>query len=327
MEGAFYKQAYLEQQADQIESALNEIQVPARVGGGVVKEDRVRYHLAPAIGLRADDLMQAMDHVSASLGGVDVRYIWEAQEQTIEVAFSRGKELRLLPLMHSLDGLQALQAVVGMEANGRPLLLDFTRKNTWGMFIAAPKGAGKSELLRAVLVSLALTSRRSEVNFIGIDLGGRELAILDALPHTLSAVATDASCAAELLLWICEEIEQRRFSGFNKPHLVLFIDDLNRLLRAAGEDGIGLLKTVIDDGQDAGVHVVAAYRPPLQSIESSLQHLPGLVKATAYPHDQGKGTTFDGRFTFKVGSVASLVEVAWLNVHDLDAAVRLAQNG
>ena len=327
MEGAFYKQAYLEQQADQIESALNEIQVPARVGGGVVKEDRVRYHLAPAIGLRADDLMQAMDHVSASLGGVDVRYIWEAQEQTIEVVFSRGgKELRLLPLMHSLDGLQALQAVVGMEANGRPLLLDFTRKNTWGMFIAAPKGAGKSELLRAVLVSLALTSRRSEVNFIGIDLGGRELAILDALPHTLSAVATDASCAAELLLWICEEIEQRRFSGFKKPHLVLFIDDLNRLLQAAGEDGIDLLKTVIDDGQDAGVHVVAAYRPPLQSIESSLQHLPGLVKARAYPHD-GNGTAFDGRFTFKVGSVASLVEVAWLNVHDLDAAVRLAQSG
>ncbi len=327
MEGAFYKQAYLEQQADQIESALNEIQVPARVGGGVVKEDRVRYHLAPAIGVHADDLMRAMDHVSASLGGVDVRYIWEAQEQMIEVAFSRGKELRLLPLMHSLDGLHALQAVVGMEANGRPLLLDFTRKNTWGMFIAAPKGAGKSELLRAVLVSLALTSRRSEVNFIGIDLGGRELAILDALPHTLSAVATDASCAGELLLWVCEEIEQRRFSGFNKPHLVLFIDDLNRLLQAVGVNGVGLLKAVIDDGQHAGIHVVAAYRPPLQSIESSLQRLPGLVKARAYPHDQGDGTVFDGRFTFKVGSIASLVEVAWLNVHDLSAAVRLAQNG
>jgi DNA segregation ATPase FtsK/SpoIIIE-like protein len=327
MEGAFYKQAYLEQQADQIESALSEIQVPARVDGGVVKEDRVRYHLAPAIGLRADDLMQAMDHVSASLGGVDVRYIREAQEQTVEVAFSRDKELRLLPLMHTLDGLHALQAVVGMEANGRPLLLDFTRKNTWGMFIAAPKGAGKSELLRAIIVSLALTSRRSEVNFIGIDLGGRELAILDALPHTLSGVAMDASCAAELLLWMCEEIEQRRFSGFNKPHLVLFIDNLNRLLQATGEDGIGLLKKIIDGGQDAGIHVVAAYRPPLESIESSLQRLSGLVKARAYPKEQGQMTTFDGRFIFKVDSATSLVEVAWLNVHDLDAAVRLAQNG
>ena len=327
MEGAFYKQAYLEQQADQIESALSEIQMPVRVDGGVVKEDRVRYHLAPAIGLRADDLMQAMDHVSASLGGADVRYIWEAQGQTVEVAFSRGKELRLLPLMHTLDGLHSMQAVVGMEANGRPLLLDFTSRNTWGMLIAAPKGAGKSELLRSILVSLALTSRRSEVNFIGIDLSGRELAILDALPHTLSAIAMDVSSAAELLLWIYEEIEQRRFSGISKPHLVLFIDDLNHLLQAVGEDGAGLLKTIIDGGQDAGIHVVAAYRPPLKSIESSLQSFPGLVKATAYPNDQGKGTTYDGRFTFKVGSIANLVEVAWLNVHDLDAAVRLAQNG
>lgn len=327
MERAFYKQAYLEQQADQIESALSEIQAPARVDGGVVKEDRIRYHLAPAIGLHADDLMQAMDHVSESLGGVDVRYIWEEQGQTVEVAFSRGKELRLLPLMHALDGLQAMQAVAGMEANGRPLLLDFTRKNTWGMFIAAPRGAGKSELLRAILVSLALTSRRSEVNFIGIDLRGRELAILDALPHTLSAVATDVSGAVELLLWTCEEIEHRRFSGVSKPHLVLFIDDLNRLLQAVGEDGAVLLKTVIDGGGDAGIHMVAAYRPPLQLIESSLQRLPGIVKATAYPKDQGMGVTFDGRFTFRVGSVASLVEVAWLNVHDLDAAVRLAQNG
>ena len=327
MERAFYKQAYLEQQADQIESALNEIQMPVRVDGGVVKDDRIRYHLAPAIGLRADDLMQAMDHVSVSLGGAEVRYIWEAQEQTVEVAFSRGKDLRLLPLMHALDGLQAMQAVVGMEANGRPLLLDFTRRNTWGMLIAAQKGAGKSELLRAILVSLALTSRRSEVNFIGIDLSGRELAILDALPHTLSATVTDVNCAAELLLWICEEIEHRHFSGFSKPHLVLFIDDLNHLLQAVGEDGADLLKTVIDGGQDAGIHVVAAYRPPLKSIESSLQRLPGLVKATAYPNDKGKWTAFDGRFTFKVGSIANLVEVAWLNVHDLDAAVRLAQNG
>jgi len=327
MERAFYKQAYLEQQADQIESALNEIQMPVRVDGGVVKDDRIRYHLAPAIGLRADDLMQAMDHVSESLGGADVRYIWEAQGQTVEVAFSRGKDLRLLPLMHALDGLQAMHAVVGMEANGRPLQLDFTRRNTWGTLIAAPKGAGKSELLRAILVSLALTSRRSEANFIGIDLSGRELAILDALPHTLSATATDASCAAELLLWICEEIEHRRFSGLSKPHLVLFIDDLNHLLRAVGEDATDLLKTVVDGGQDAGVHVVAAYRPPLKSIESSLLSLPGLVKATAYPNDQGKGMTFDGRFTFKVGSITNLVEVAWLNVHDLDAAVRLVQNG
>ena len=327
MEGAFYKQAYLEQQADQIESALNELQVPARVDGGIVKEDRVRYHLAPAIGLHAEDLMQAMDYVSESLGGVDVRYIWEAQEQAVEVAFSRGKELRLLPLMHTLDGLQAMQAVVGMEANGRPLLLDFTRKNTRGMLIAAPEGAGKSELLRTILVSLALSSHRSEVNFMGIDLSGRELAILEALPHTPSAVATDAGCAAELLLWTYEEIEQRRFLGVSKPHLVLFIDDLNHLLQAVGDDGIRLLKTIIGGGQDTGIHMIAAYRPPLGSVESSLQRLSGLVEARAYPEGQGQGATYDGRFTFRVGSVTNLVDVAWLNVHDLDAAVRLAQNG
>jgi DNA segregation ATPase FtsK/SpoIIIE-like protein len=326
MEGAFYKRAYLEQQADQIESALNEIQVPARVDGGIVKEDRVRYHLAPAIGLHAEDLMQAMDYVSESLGGVDVRYIREAQEQAVEVAFSRGKELRLLPLLHALDGLQALQAVIGMEANGRPLLLDFTRKNTRGMFIDAPEGAGKSELMRAILVSLALTSHRSELNFMGIDLSGRELAMMDALPHTLSAVATDAGCAAELLLWTCEEIEQRRFSGFSKPHLVLFIDDLNHLLQAVSDDGIRLLETIVGGGQDTGIHLIAAYRPPLRAVESSLWRLPGLVKAKAYPDGQGQGATYDGRFTFKVGSVTNLVDVAWLNVHDLDTVVRLAQN-
>ncbi len=50
MERAFYREAAFNQQANQIESALTHLALPARVAGGVIREDRVRYHLTPAVG-------------------------------------------------------------------------------------------------------------------------------------------------------------------------------------------------------------------------------------------------------------------------------------
>ncbi len=326
MERAFYRQAFLDRQADQIEATLSALAVPARVEGGVVKEDRVQYHLAPALGTQKDDLLRVADRFADGIGVDDLR-VDQAQESiTVEVPFQRATGLRLLPLLHAMGTLDSMSAAIGMTEDGHPLVLDFNLPETWHVLAAAPAGAGKSELLRTMLVSLALTTRKSQVRFLGIDLSGRELSLLDALPHALTDLATSPEYAAELLVWLAEEVDRRVMASFDRPHLVLFIDNLTDLLHTLGLESVQTVEHILTRGVEAGVHLVVT-RPALRDpqVEKLFRGQP-VVRAFA-PVDGDDGEHPAGLFRFETRRFNRTVEVAWLSLRDLDAAVRLAGAG
>ncbi|MGD8552333.1 MAG: hypothetical protein PVG02_01615, partial [Anaerolineales bacterium] len=85
MERAFYRQAFLDRQADQIEAALSALEVPARVEGGVVKEDRVQYHLAPSLGMQKEDLLRIADRFAEGIGVDDLHVDQSDESITVEV--------------------------------------------------------------------------------------------------------------------------------------------------------------------------------------------------------------------------------------------------
>jgi DNA segregation ATPase FtsK/SpoIIIE-like protein len=326
MERAFYRQAFLDRQADQIEATLSALAVPARVDGGVVKEDRVQYHLTPALGTRKEDLLRVADHFADGIGVDDLR-VDQAQEGfTVEVPFQRATGLRLLPLLHAMGALEPMSAAIGMTEEGHPLILDFSLPETWHVLAAASAGAGKSELLRTMLISLALTTRNSQVRFLGIDLSGRELSLLDALPHALTDLATSPEYAVELLVWLSEEVDRRVMASFDRPHLMLFIDNLTDLLHALGPESIQTVEHVLARGPETGVHLVVtcpALRDPW--VEKLFQGRP-VVRAVE-PVKSGEGERQAGLFRFETHRFNRTVEVAWLSLRDLDAAVRLARSG
>ena len=73
--------------------------------------------------------------------------------------------------------------------------LDFKESAQEGMgphgLLIGATGSGKSELLRTLVASLAITHSSEELNFVLVDFkGGATFASLDALPHT-SAVITN----------------------------------------------------------------------------------------------------------------------------------------
>jgi DNA segregation ATPase FtsK/SpoIIIE-like protein len=326
MERAFYRQAFLDRQADQIETTLSALAVPARVAGGVVKEDRVQYHLAPAVGTQKEDLLRVADNFAHGIGVDDLRFDQTVEGITVDVPFQRAKGLRLLPLLHAMGALEAMSAVIGMTDDGHPLLLDFNLPQTWHVLVTAPAGAGKSELLRTILVSLALTTRNSQVRFLGIDLSGRELSLLEALPHGLTDLATSPEYAAELLVWLSEEIDRRVIASFDRPHLMLFIDDLISLLHALGSGSVQTIEHILAMGAEAGVHVIAS-QPALR--DPRVEHLfNGQPVVRAFAPVEGFGEEQPvGLFHFETRRFNRTVEVAWLSLRDLDTAVRLALAG
>lgn len=315
-----FERAFLDRQADRIERALRARAIPARVHGGEVHQRTVRYHLTPPVGANFEAMEEAADAVADAIGVSEVDVCIEEGGVSIEVPLEFENDLRLLPLLHAVGQPPPLQATIGMGEDGRPLALDFTNPQSWHLAIRGRPGSGKSELIRTTLISLALTNRRSRLQLLGVDIGGRELAVVEALPHGLTDLGSEADFAMELLGWLANEASRRSTSGVQSPHIFLAIDDLGWSQRVEEAELNALLGYLAEVGVDVGVHLIIAARP---SMQAALEHIPVDLRVEAEAKRNGRA----GEFTFSRRGRAKAARVAWLSVRDLDTAVSLVNAG
>lgn len=199
------------------------------------------------------------------------------------------KDLRKLPL----DRLWAprapaerLRVPIGATADGTPVLLDLKEAAQDGMgphgLVVGATGSGKSQLIRALVLSLALTHPPSALNFLLTDWkGGSTFFGLRDLPHVAGlagALSDDPTGADRLAEVIQGELIRRQellraynFGGIRDherarqagqdlselPALIIVIDEFSELLMAQPE----LLETLVKVGRmgrSLGVHMVLA---------------------------------------------------------------------
>ena len=133
--------------------------------------------LRPGVGGPADDPLAADTTLTSLLGiasplMLDVPALWRPRPP-------RGR----------------LRVPIGSDADGQPVELDIKESAQGGMgphgLIIGATGSGKSELLRTLVLGLALTHPPDVLNFVLVDFkGGATFLGLDALPH-VSAVITN----------------------------------------------------------------------------------------------------------------------------------------
>lgn len=92
-------------------------------------------------------------------------------------------------------GSARLRVPIAVGVDGRPVDLDIKESAQGGMgphgMLIGATGSGKSELLRTLVLGLALTNSSETLNFILVDFkGGATFLGLEELPHT-SAVITN----------------------------------------------------------------------------------------------------------------------------------------
>ena len=88
-----------------------------------------------------------------------------------------------------------LRVPIGNDADGQPVELDIKESAQGGMgphgLVVGATGSGKSELLRTLVLGLAITHSAEDLNFVLVDFkGGATFLGLDRLPH-VSAVITN----------------------------------------------------------------------------------------------------------------------------------------
>ena len=178
-----------------------------------IEDGRLRAHTVAGV-----EDFAAADHLSTLWADVIARRLAQFtvagnDAGTAPAPQSSAELFRMLGIAHPEDtdpevqwitrtGSTRLRAPIGVEPNGQPLYLDIKEAAEGGVgphgLCLGATGAGKSELLKSIVLALAATHSPDQLNLVLVDFkGGATFLGLEDLPHT-SAVITNL--ADELIL-------------------------------------------------------------------------------------------------------------------------------
>ena len=75
-----------------------------------------------------------------------------------------AKPVQLFRMLGEMSHLPLCTTCLGLAEDGRPLLIRLSSPDVGHLLLVGAAGSGKTELMRAMLVSLALTHRQSQLH-------------------------------------------------------------------------------------------------------------------------------------------------------------------
>ncbi|MFI6791942.1 type VII secretion protein EccCa [Nonomuraea sp. NPDC050383] len=237
---------------------------------------------------RAEGLARQLAPLRLSTAGGETQDVL-AVNTTLTDLLGVGDPTRLDPAVtwRSRAGRNRLRVPIGLGADGRVVELDIKESAQGGMgphgLVIGATGSGKSELLRTLVLGLAVTHSSEILNFVLVDFkGGATFLGLDALPH-VSAVITNLADELPLVDRMHDALhgemvrrqellraagnyaslrdyERAREQGVDlapMPTLFVVLDEFSELLTAKPEF-IELFVMIGRLGRSLGVHLLLA---------------------------------------------------------------------
>ncbi len=280
-----------------IEEKLRSFQIPATVVGTNTGPVVTQYEVRPDARIKlsrieglADDLAMALAarsiRIEAPIPGRDVVGI-EIPNHTAEMVGFRA----VFEDADMVSATSALTFALGRDVSGKPYAVDLGRMPH--LLIAGATGSGKSVCVNAIVTSILMRAKPTEVRFVLVDLKRVELAPYGRIPHLLTDVIMEAHEARAALGWAVGEMEERykklakstsrNIASYNAqadldpedrmPYIVLMIDELADLMIQEGRKVEEPIVKLAQKARAVGIHLVLATQRP------SVNVVTGLIKA------------------------------------------------
>lgn len=319
---------------DAVERTLQARGALARVTGGSEGHRVIRFDLALHSRTRPQSVKALADDLALALRVPRARIAQDDGGLFLEVAHPSPSDVALLPLL-AKKALPAGAALLGVQADGTPLLAKLASPDVAHILIAGTTGSGKSVLLRTIAASLILSNAPSALSIVVLDPKGRTFPANFQCPHLLRGkVITDNSEALEVLRSLVALMEARDKRRESTPTLAVIVDELADLVMSASAGVEQQLIRLAQRGREAGLHLIAATQRPSAAVISGLMraNFPlRLVGRTVTPEDSriasGRGgvgadkLTGRGDFLAVCGGDARRFQAAYVSVDDLQRAL------
>lgn len=222
----------------------------------------------------ADVYEKADSQLSAAFGNVPIRQ--EPKEPSVTdllfpAASSRSADGLTAAIVDQWDSSSSRQTLpeipLGssgkLDSKARSVMIRLNAEQPH-VVIGGRVGSGKTELMRNMIVSLAMSASPQELELILIDGKGGQFDDLTKLPHVITAGRTDESALRPVFARIDHLIHNRpvdsslpRDSGKAQPRLVIFLDESSHSLRNSSE--IRRIVTELASARSLlGIHVIAS---------------------------------------------------------------------
>ncbi|MER2599985.1 MAG: DNA translocase FtsK [Caldilineales bacterium] len=313
----------LDMQSDRIEAVLASHRVPGRVWGATITPRFIRFQITTALGTKVHKVSELSEEIALNLGVHNTRIYRKQGAIQVEVPRQEPEPVRLLPLCRRVGQIPPFTALLGLDDDGVPLLLNLPSPDVVHVLVAGTTGSGKTALARALLLSLALNNSVEDLRLVLIDPKGRGFEPLSPLPHVVGRVAATPQSGVRALAWLVQEMEQRDRARLSRPLLVVAIDELADLLMTGGKAAETALVRLAQRGREAGIHLVACTQKPSAEVVSGLlkANFPiRLVGAVSSPEDAKVAAGVAGSGAEKLLGHGDFVLVAKGDVLRLQAA-------
>jgi S-DNA-T family DNA segregation ATPase FtsK/SpoIIIE len=270
-----------------------------------------QYEVALETGLRVNKVTNLADDLALNLKVPSVRIVAPIPGKNtvgIEVPNEHRATVRLKEVIQT-SGRKIAKAKIplffGKDTEGRPLVYDLAEMPH--LLIAGRTGTGKSVCMNAIILSILMTRKPTEVRMIMIDPKMLELSEYGKIPHLMHPVVKDMKKAEAILAWAVDKMEERydllsrarvrNIASYNElpieeirrrvqpepeemdkipermPYIVIFVDEMNDLMMTMKREVEGHIIRLAQKSRAAGIHLVVATQKPTVDV------ITGLIKS------------------------------------------------
>lgn len=286
-----------------LQQTLEEFGVMATVVGWVEGPTVTLFKVELPAGVRVNKVQNLNADLALALATSSVRIfapIPGTNYVGIEVPNAERETVLLSDVLMDAKPGHPLQIALGRDVEGKPIIEDLAKMPH--LLIGGTTGSGKSVSVNAMIMSILMRAKPSDVRFIMIDPKRVEFTPYNGIPHLYTPVVTEPKEASSALSWgvaemerrlkIMSEVAARNITEYNNkiatgqlddikndlgeckhtklPYIVIIIDELADLMMSVGKEVEMSICRIAQLARAAGIHLIVATQRPSTNVVTGL---------------------------------------------------------